>query len=229
MTERPGTGGGSAEACEPRSDQHAGGKLSLRSLVARWTFWSWVCVSFVGAATLMVAHTYALPKPSTDDMQLQAAVAATRSPGAQASWRALHVLYTRCRCSQRILSGLFARRPLPQVSERIVLVGEHAEYERAARRAGFEVDVLTPEQLVARYGAHAAPLFVVADPDDRLRYVGGYTERKQGLATRDVAILTALTAGSDAAELPLFGCAVSSSLRNLLDPLGLRARLDGER
>lgn len=176
----------------------------------------------------MVAHTYALPRPATDDVQLRAAVAATRSPADRGSWRALHFLYTQCRCSQRILSTLFARHPLAGVSERVVLIGAHPEYERAARAAGFDVEVLMPEQLVLRYGAHAAPLFVVADPEDRLRYVGGYSERKQGLDMRDVAILSALTGGRDADELPLFGCAVSSSLRSLLDPLGLRPKPEGE-
>jgi hypothetical protein len=228
MSERLGIDGGSAEAQALGAEKPARRKRSLRLLTSQWTFWIWACVSFAGAATLMVAHTYALPKPATDDVQLRTAVAATRSPGERGSWRALHVLYTRCRCSQRILSALFARGPLPGVGERVVLIGEPLDYERAARTAGFDVEVLTPEQLVARYGAHAAPLFVVADPEDQLRYVGGYTERKQGLAMRDVAILAALTSGRDAAELPLFGCAVSSSLRRMLDPLGLRVKPDGE-
>jgi hypothetical protein len=208
-------------------------KLAERPRIARqatrWAFWFWACLSFVMATLLMVAHTYALPKPATSDPELRAAVAATRNVADGRRFRALHVLYSRCRCSQRILSHLSERGAMASVSERVVLVGENADYERAARAAGFQVDVITPEQLVARYGVTAAPLFLVAGPDDELRYVGGYSERKQGLDLRDVAILKALVAGESSTELPLFGCAVSDSLKKLLDPLGLKDSSEGDR
>ena len=88
--------------------------------------------------------------------------------------------------------------------------------------------MIEPPELAARYGLEAAPVFVVADPEGELRYVGGYTTRKQGLDNRDLAIITELRAGHDQRELPLFGCAVSRSLQQLLDPLGLRGTAPGE-
>ena len=194
-----------------------------RAWLVSLSFWLWAGLSFALTAGLMVAHTYALPQPAIEDPVLQAAVASTREPVDGMRWRALHVLYSRCRCSQRILTQLFERGPLSDVSERVVLVGANTDYELAARTAGFAVDVITPEQLTTRYGVLAAPLFVVADARDKLRYVGGYTERKQGLAARDVQILTNLRAGRGADALPLFGCAVSDSLRAILDPLFVRA------
>jgi hypothetical protein len=189
----------------------------------RGAFWVWATVAFVLAATLMVAHSYALPRPETDNPELARALAAERGGPDRQRWLAVHFLYAACRCSQRVLSHLAERKALPDVSERLVLVGAQPTYEAAARKAGFAVDVITPEQLSLRYGLTAAPLLVVADPQDRVRYVGGYSERKQGLELADLAIIADLRAGRVRAELPLFGCAVSRSLQTLLDPLGLRS------
>lgn len=197
-------------------------RAALRTALLRSAFWSWAVLSFVLAASLMVAHTYAMPRPATDNADLQRAVASTRADGDHGRWLAVHFLYSECRCSQLVLSHLFERRALPDMAERLVLIGAHAEYEAAAQRAGFAVEVIVPEQLLVRYGVSAAPLLVVADPEDRVRYVGGYTERKQGPSIRDLAVFAALRGGQQSAELPTFGCAVSRSLQTLLDPLGLR-------
>lgn len=192
-------------------------------MLSKAAFWIWASVAFVLAATLMVAHTYALPRPETDNPALARALAAERLPADRQRWQAVHFLYGACRCSQRVLSHLAERKALPDVSERLVLVGAQTSFEAAARGAGYAVDVITPEQLSARYGLTAAPLLVVADPEGRVRYVGGYSERKQGLELADLAIIAELRAGRTRVELPLFGCAVSRSLQTLLDPLGLRS------
>jgi hypothetical protein len=194
----------------------------LRPVLVRSAFWSWALLSLTLAASLMVAHTYAMPRPATDNADLQRSVAASRGPGEQARWLVLHFLYSECRCSQQVLTHLFERRALPDTTERLVLIGAEPEYESAARDAGFVVEVIEPAQLLSRYGLSAAPLLVVADPTDRVRYVGGYSERKQGPELRDLAVITALRSGHESAELPTFGCAVSRSLQTLLDPLGLR-------
>jgi hypothetical protein len=127
-----------------------------------------------------------------------------------------------------VLASLFSRGVHTTVRERIVLVGAHAAYESAAHKAGFTVEVIEPEQLKARYRLEAAPVFVVADPRGEVRYVGGYSERKQGLALHDVEILAALTGGQGVRELPLFGCAVSRALQRLMDPLRLTTRFGSE-
>jgi hypothetical protein len=62
----------------------------------------------------------------------------------------------------------------------------------------------------------------VLDADDRVRHLGGYTQRKRGPEIRDVEILAALSAGSRPDELPLYGCATGVELANQLDPMGLR-------
>jgi hypothetical protein len=191
--------------------------------LARRAFWVWVVVSFLVAGSLGLAHTFALSAEAIAQPALAAAIAETRRPEERGQWLALHVLYSRCRCSQRTLAALSARRPLPLVRERVVLVGAHAGYEATARAAGFAVEVIAPEALAPRYHLAAAPVFVVADPAGALRYVGGYTARKQGLASEDAAILARAMRGDPVRALPLFGCAVSRQLSKLLDPFGLRS------
>ena len=173
---------------------------------------------------LMVGHWYSLPKPAHEDRALEQAVHALRAPGDSGRWTVVHALYSKCRCSQRILTHLFDRRPLAGTTEVIVLVGSHAEYEREARQSGFRLDVISPEEFSKKYHFEAAPLFAVSDPNGSLRYVGGYTDRKQSLAVRDVEIIRALQAHGSPRELPLFGCAVSRSLQALIDPLGIKNR-----
>jgi hypothetical protein len=212
-----------------RSDGAASGQTGTpatggRRRLLRRVFWVWAVGVFVLAGSLALAHDYALPKPLRDEQGVRAAVAQSRRADEQGRWLALHVLYSRCRCSERTLAHLFARGPRTDVSERIVLVGAHASFEQQARAAGFVVEVIAPEQLQTRYQVEAAPLFIVADPEGSLRYVGGYTERKQSLAQRDVVILDALRQGGFARELPLFGCAVSRRLQALFDPFGLKSR-----
>jgi hypothetical protein len=209
-----------AEATLSRSRSRLGRR------VANWAFCAWALASFVVVASLMLSHAAEVPRPATDQPELRAAIARSRTREEHGHWLALHVVYARCRCSQGVLSQLFARGPHAAVRERIVLVGAHAEYEKAARTAGFAVEVLEPHQLKARYRLEAAPVFVVADPSGDVRYLGGYSERKQGLVLRDLEILTALTGGQGVRELPLFGCAVSRALQRLFDPLRLKATLE---
>src|SRR5439155_17055472 len=87
---------------------------------------------------------------------------------------------------------------------------------------GFDLDVVTPDQLVERYHIEAAPLLVIVDPHDAVRYVGGYTPRKQAADIRDVAVIAAVRRGEPVEPLPTFGCAVGRALRSKLDPLGVR-------
>jgi len=208
---------------ERASDAPEGARSHRFRRGARVLFWLWAALSLGVTSALMMGHTYALPRPSTANRELRAAIARDRGPEDRGRWLVHHFMYSRCRCSQRVVASLVTRGPLPSVRERVVLVGAHPEYEAALHAARFALDVVTPERLKARYRVEAAPLLVVSDPVGEVRYAGGYTERKQGPAVQDVAIVRALMRGQGASELPLFGCAVSRSLQMMLDPLGLKS------
>lgn len=194
------------------------------SRFANVVFWMWVPVALVVGATLMVGHWYTLPRPAGTDPILVRGLEELRGPDDASKWLVAHVLYSNCRCSKRVFEHLFSsERPLG-VAESVVLVGRHAEYERRAKLAGFSVTVIEPAALMQRFHLQAAPLLAVMDPAGAVRYLGGYTHRKQGTVFEDVHLVNALISSNAVSELPLFGCAVSRQLQRLLDPMKLKYR-----
>lgn len=193
-----------------------------------WTYvglaaWALLCV--ICGASLMSEHLLTLPAPVFGDAQLRDAVAASRGAG-QRGWLVLHVVSEDCGCSQRVLRHLVTSRRPAGVAERVVLVTDHPAAPGHGDLAGhgLELDAVSPDELIARYRIEAAPLMVVLDPSNTVRYVGGYTPRKQAADIRDVAIVEAVRRGDRVEALPAFGCAVGAALKSEVDPLGLRNR-----
>lgn len=200
--------------------------LRFRRAASRGGLSIWAAVLFVVATSLTAAHLYVLPKPARADIALPRALAALRSADDQNHWLAVHVLYAQCRCSQRILEHLAASGRPAATREKLLLVGSRQDVQAsvtAIEARGIEVVQTTPSELRDRFHIEAAPLLVVADAGGAIRYVGGYSQHKQGLDLRDRQIIDGLIAQRPIRELPLFGCAVSKRLRELLDPLALRA------
>ncbi|MBV1861911.1 MAG: hypothetical protein KUG77_26050 [Nannocystaceae bacterium] len=182
----------------------------------------WVAAFLVVGATLTVSHFYTLPRPETSDPAVAAALNSMRGPNQGETWMSVHVLYADCRCSQRIFEHLRTERRPQDVVEKVLLVGGSDGLHEQLATAGFEVVSLEREELAERFGLTAAPLFAVLDPVGQLRYLGGYTGRKQGLDIRDIEILAQLHREEQVDELPLFGCAVAKELQELLDPLRIK-------
>ncbi|GAB5496087.1 MAG: hypothetical protein Phyf2KO_11670 [Phycisphaerales bacterium] len=175
-----------------------------------------ICGVIVGAA-LMVSHWVPLPHPSEDDGVLRAALQEQGNSGD--SWTLTHFLYTECPCSLRIMDHVLARGRVDYVSERFVLIGDSMPSGLAE---GFVYQVVEPDELLDRYGIESAPLFTVTDTDGAVRYVGGYTARKQGLDVSDLAIVQKLQNGKHVEPLPVYGCAVSTRLKDIVDPLRIK-------
>ena len=182
---------------------------------------TWAAIAVFVGMTLMAGHWYTLPTPDRDDSELSSALASLGRERADSEWLAVHVLYAKCRCSQRIFEHLFGSER-PDLAETVLLVGEDELLERRARDAGYAVVAVSPAELKADYHMESAPLLVVLDPQDRVRYAGGYTERKQGYDVKDREIVASLVAGDPADELPAYGCGVSKELQEVLDPLGVK-------
>jgi len=184
-------------------------------------FWSWVPSLVIPGVYFLAWHTLTLPAP--DRGSVTAAVELHRRLEDRGRWSVLHVLYSGCGCSARVLERLAGRRPIEGVPETILFVdGAPGELAEQAHAAGFRLESLTRDDLVQRYHLEAAPLLVIADGDGAIRYLGGYTERKQSPEIQDVAILERLRRGEEVSALPLFGCAVSRDLQSKLDPLKLK-------
>ncbi len=187
------------------------------------TLWVGVCVVVGGA--LLVFHLQPLPVPPVQDPQLQAALASTATPAEQGRWRLLHVMYARCPCSNKIIDDLLSSTRPGDVAERVVIVDASDVLRDRLQAGGFIVEAVDAPTLQQRYHLEAAPMLVVADDQGRVRYVGGYTERKQGPVSHDVEIVEQLRRGDRLEGLPLFGCATSRSLQQAVDPLSLRTLL----
>jgi hypothetical protein len=191
-----------------------------RAFAAAAFFVAWGSVLTAIVATLMVGHWSSLPVPGPEP-SIARAFAAHPHPG---RWLAVHVLASDCRCSQRVFDHLFTSERLSGVSELVVLVGSDPAVERRAAAAGFALRVVTREQLWSEYHVESAPLLVVLDPEDAIRYAGGYARRKQDPRVLDLDILRALASGQRADQLPLYGCGVSERLQRALDPFGVKYR-----
>jgi hypothetical protein len=194
----------------------------LRTLAVRSIFSVWAALVVVPGAYLMAGHLLTLPVPDDGDPLVAAAVDATRAPDERGRWLAVHVMCTDCGCSQLLMTHLVTRRALPDVRERIVLVGHDEAFAKRARNAGFGFEEVTAEELALRYRAESAPMLLVASPAGKLLYAGGYADRKRGPDAKDVDVIRGLLGGERVEKLPLFGCAVSKKLQKDLDPLGLR-------
>jgi hypothetical protein len=180
--------------------------------------WAPALVTVVGAT--MVAHWVPLPAPRPDAALAQSLLGLRSAD--ESGWTAYHVLYADCPCSMRIVDHLCTSARPADVSEVVLLVGEHAATAAALTGAGFRVVPTTAEELRERHHIESAPLFVVTDPQGTVRYSGGHTARRQGLDHADLDLVAALLAGRDVESLPVYGCGVSNALQAELDPLGLK-------
>src|SRR5690606_15674155 len=201
-------------------------KIRLRERVRRLApalgllFWALPCVAV--SATLMAGHWVPLPVPQRDDATLRSALSDLLGRGDGAgigSWGVVHVLYVRCRCSQRTFDYLFDRGASPGAVETILLVGAGDDEQtcalaRRATASGFRVETTNRAELKARLNIESAPLLLIVDPAGEVAYSGGYTARKQGLDFRDQEYLAQLQAGKSIADLPAFGCGVSRELQS---------------
>jgi hypothetical protein len=192
--------------------------------VLRIAFAIWVVSCVVAGSYMLAGHLLTLPTPDITDLGLQRSAVVERRAFQQGRWLAVHVLDQDCKCSLRVLDHLLADPRPAGVAERIVLIASEVSPDQvtAIRARGFDLDIVSPEELAARYHVEAAPLLIVIDPADTVRYVGGYTPRKQAADVRDVAVVEALRRGQRVEPLPTFGCAVGRSLKATVDPLGMR-------
>ncbi len=151
-------------------------------------------------------------------------LALTPSPGG-GQWRMLHVLSASCGCSQRVMRHLLTRRPFPDVTEQVLLVdGEGADPQASSElivrlgEQGFGVTRIAAKNIPAGTGLRGVPLLVVASPEDKIAYLGGYGSR----GDEDGAVLRKVRAGAKVEALPVLGCAVGSRIQRQADPFGLK-------
>lgn len=169
---------------------------------------AWFASMLTVGAGLLAKHVVAMPTPVA--ARVAPSIAALRAPAESHRWLAVHVLYSECRCSRRVVDHLVSTSRPEGWSEIVLWVGTAPPPDALA--SSFDLRRVTTSDL-ASYGIEAAPSLIVADPDGRILYAGGYTERKQGPAIEDLTIMQSTRNGKSVASLPLFGCAVSENLK----------------
>jgi hypothetical protein len=182
----------------------------------------WFVAMLLVGSSLMAKHLVPLPEPTVQEVRAASLSQLAGPAPKDGRWMAVHVLYSECRCSKRIAEHLLETARPADVDEHVLLVkdGDDTGIGKRLGDGGFHVHVVTSEELAERYGIEAVPFFVLLGPDGVARYAGGYTDRKQGPAPRDLEIIAAAREGKgELPALPTFGCAVSEKLRNTLDPL----------
>jgi hypothetical protein len=182
----------------------------------------WAVSALLITGELASAHWYALPHPPPASPQLLAALSAQLTAADGGKLSVTHVLYAQCQCSRQIVEHLVARGARHDVVERVLVVEPSSALQDRLRAAGYRVEALAPLALKRQYGIESAPLLIVADAAHVIRYMGGYTTRKQAPESHDDEIIDRVLKGDFAEELPVFGCAVTRRLQKLLDPLGLQ-------
>lgn len=192
-----------------------------RAKAARGALALWAVAVTVVVSQTMAGHLLALPRPPVWDRAVRGLVDDVAGGAAPRAWTETHVLYGDCPCSRRVVDRIVARPRAPGVVEQVALVFDATDLAARLRAAGMRVTLLDAEALQARH-VEAAPLVIVTDPRGAVRYVGGYTLRKQGPALRDRDVVDDLRRGVPVTPLPVFGCAVSQRLRSATDPLGVR-------
>lgn len=196
------------------------------ALLARGLLIVWAPVLLLMLSSLMTSHWIPLPTPSKHEEKLQTGLAALANEHdltGSDKWTVYHVLYAGCRCSRQAFDYLTDRLPQQEVRDVVLLIaGSDEDLEAACDLHNVPCVPLSQQQLEDQLGIEAAPLFIAAAPDGTPHYVGGYTDRKQSLDYRDLEVVARLRAGETVAPLPVFGCGVSNSLQDALDPFGLK-------
>ena len=182
----------------------------------------WAGSLCVVIASLMVGHWVSLPHPTPGTKLSINDGENEESSSKPSEFLTYHFLYSDCPCSRRVLKQIANRSSIREANEKVVLVGEAVEIESTLRQNGFEVEVTSPASLKSKWGVESAPLMVMTDREGTILYSGGYTSRKQGLDYQDEEIINQVISGEHVPGLPLYGCAVSKSLKALVDPLNLK-------
>ena len=180
---------------------------------------AWIVAVTTVSGVLLARHSAPLPPPVA--ARLSSGLEMLRGPD---SGRvvAFHVLLGSCRCSRQTARTI-ARSDRPiEVEEHVLLVDDvEGELRRQFDGAPFVLHDVRTGELYPHYGMLGVPLLVIVRPGGEVVYSGGYSERKQGLVSRDLKLIAAVGRGETPASLPLFGCEVASDLRRQRNPVGL--------
>lgn len=132
-----------------------------------------------------------------------------------------HILGSQCKCSKKIAAYLAESKRPSSAKEIIVSVDGHLGNEATLVEKGFIVQQISAVELKEQFNLDSAPVMLVNNRWGKLKYTGGY-KKWDDSEYRDLEILNRLNLDEDVAAYPVFGCALSSSLKNSIDPFKIK-------
>lgn len=139
----------------------------------------------------------------------------------------IHFLTPKCSCSNVIFDHLLSRGPLKEAKESVVVIDDESKnLQEKLQRRGFRASVFSSSELIEKFSEDikGVPLLVIYDKDQRIHYVGGYSQNSiTPLTSIDIPhFLKKVSRKKELISLPVRGCAVSMKYKKILDPLGLK-------
>jgi hypothetical protein len=200
--------------------------FSLNKSPSPW-FWIVGLIWFVSTAIplgyMVGFHLNFLPSPTSNGLaQLALTYGRNKWP-----MEMIHFIGADCRCSERIASYLIQRKPYTiDTGERVVVVGENSKLVSQLESSGFHVTTLNGEVAASQYSLKGLPMLLILGSKGQIAYSGGYTSHRTLASTsayQDLTILESVrNSDKQVPSLPIWGCANGKTLRNSLDPLGLK-------
>lgn len=212
-----------ARACPVRRRERTVGQMNGVSRIS-WFFIAWVgVVVLVGG--ILTSYHQPFVMPDANALKLVLAKGAEGGVRSGAHWQTTHLLSGGCGCSRRIMQHLLQRRVMPGVFEQVALVDDDeanlpgtAEVLDSLKASGFGVSHVASRDIAATSGVQGVPLLLVASPEGKVVYLGGYGP---GL-DQDAEILRRVRGGSAVAPLPVIGCAIGMRVKRSSDPFRLK-------
>jgi hypothetical protein len=139
-------------------------------------------------------------------------------------WSLTHVLGAECKCSAKVAEYLKKRGPQSGISEQVLIIGKASAEILSLKDQGFPVRVVEAAEIKEDLSRLGVPFLLIATPNGDNVYAGGYSEKsvQDGSPVRDLEILESLQGHRVPQSFPIFGCAISRKLQNLVDPFSLK-------
>ena len=179
---------------------------------------AWAAAVLVALSSLALPHMAPMTGASREARTIRALLAL---PHDARHDLVVHVIAAHCSCTERLFEHLVKRGAFADADEVLLFVGEDAAKQAAATRAGFRYVNVDAEALATRFLLESATVMFAFDANGALRYAGGYFNHPSARSALDERIREQVRHGAAPEPLPVYGCAVSSRLRESVDPLGI--------
>lgn len=176
----------------------------------------WVIIVIFIISTQMITHLVSFNLPKNISEFHQSILANEHKMG---QWTISHIIYENCSCTNSLLKRIIQRGPFPNAHEVIFLIGKKLPFENDLINAGFHIRRFDKETFVQQFNFEAAPILSIHNHLGDLSYLGGYFKTSAAKISLDEDIITHLYQGKNYNALPVYGCAVSERVTDLIDPL----------